>query len=219
MSCGVPQGSILGPILFILFTADLPCHLSYGNLITYADDTVHLDCVSPNGPGLGNLRKRLETTVKELQAWFCANSLKMNEAKTDFMLVGSKQNLKKSANFYFKIDDSTVLPSKQIKVLGVIIDAGLTWRTHVQAVVRKCNGILVTLCKFRHYFSDDVIKIIIQAFVFPHINYCLSVWAGATKDQLHKIQKVINFAARLVTGCKKYNHITPALECLNWPRI
>ena len=62
-------------------------------------------------------------------------------------------------------------------------------------------------------------KIIIQAFVFPHVNYCLSVWAVATKHQLHKIQKAINFAARLVTGCKKYNHITPALESLNWPRI
>ena len=116
MTCGVPQGSILDPIVFILFTADLPCYLSYGSLITYADDTVHLDCTSPSRSGLDDLKSRLETTVKELQAWFSANSLKMNGSKTDFMLVGSKQNLKKSANFYFKIGDTTVRPSEKVKV-------------------------------------------------------------------------------------------------------
>ena len=219
MTCGVPQGSILGPILFILFTADLPCYLSSGSLSTYADDTVHLDCASPDENGLTDLKNRLETTVMELQAWFNANSLKMNEGKTDFMLVGSKQNLKKSANFNFQIGDSTVLPAEKVKVLGVIIDSKLTWEMHISAVVQKCNKILLTLYKFRHYFSSDIRKLIIQAYVFPHITYCLCVWASADKGQLQKIQKVINFAARLVTGLKKSQHITPALKSLNWPRI
>ena len=203
MSCGVPQGSIIGPILFILFTADLPCYLSHGNLSSYADDTVHIDCASPDEHGLESLKSRLETTVKELQAWFSANSMKMNDGKTDFMLVGSKQNLKKSENFYFKVGDSIVRPAEKIKVLGVIIDAKMNWEAHVTAVVQKCNRILITLHKFRHYFSSDVIKIIIQAYVFPQINYCLSVWASAAKSQLERIQKIINFAARLVTGLKK----------------
>ena len=140
---------------------------------------MHLDCASPDENGLTDLKNRLETTVKELQAWFNANSLKMNEGKTDFMLVGSRQNLKKSANFNFKIGDSTILPSEKVKVLGVIIDSKLTWEMHVSAVVQKCNKILVTLYKFRHYFSSDIRKLIIQAYVFPHITYCLCVWAAA----------------------------------------
>ena len=76
--------------------------------------------------------------------------------------------------------------------------------THVTNVVKKCNRILITLYKFRHYFSSEVLKIIVQAYVFPHITYCLSVWGGAAKGQLYKIQKVINFSVRIVTGTKKH---------------
>ena len=101
----------------------------------------------------------------------------------------------------------------------MIIDSRLTWEAHVSAVVQKCNKILVTLYKFRHYFSSDVRKLLVQAYVFPHITYCLCVWAATAKGQLQKIQKIINFAARLVTGLKKSQRVTPALKSLNWPRI
>jgi len=86
-------------------------------------------------------------------------------------------------------------------------------------VVSKCNGILISLYKFRHFFSREVLKIIVQAYVFPYIHYCLCVWGGAAKGQLYKIQKVINFAARVTTGSKKHLHISPALDSLGWPRI
>ena len=89
----------------------------------------------------------------------------------------------------------------------------------MKRVVKRCNGILISLFKFRHYFSQDAIKILIQTYVFPHITYCLCVWGGAAKGLLHKIQKLINFAARIVTGFRKHQHITPALNSLEWPRI
>ena len=113
MPCGVPQGSILGPVLFILFTNDMPGHISSGHLISYADDTVHLDSVSlSDDNSLDLLKTRLETTLQELQDWFGASSLKINERKTNFILVGSKQNLKKVAGFNFQIDSTSVSPSK-----------------------------------------------------------------------------------------------------------
>ena len=219
MSCGVPQGSIIGPILFILFTNDMSGHLTHGHLISYADDTVHLDCAPPNTTGLDALKNRLELTLLELQAWFGANSLKINEKKTDFLLVGSKHNLKKATGFHFKVDDTIIKPSKKLKILGVVLEPGLSWEAHVSSVVSKCNGILISLYKFRHFFSREVLKIIVQAYVFPYIHYCLCVWGGAAKGQLYKIQKVINFAARVTTGSKKHLHISPALDSLGWPRI
>ena len=85
--------------------------------------------------------------------------------------------------------------------------------------MRNCYAVLVSLYKFRYYFTPDILKVIIQAHVFTHIRYCICVWGGANKGQLHKLQKVINFAARIVTGSKKYDHITPVLSSLGWPRI
>ena len=219
VTCGVPQGSIIGPILFIVFTSDLPAHLTHGCLISYADDTLHIDSASPNGLGLAELRTRLELTMRELHAWFGANSLKMNSGKTDFMIVGSKLNPTKTQNFRLTVENSSFQPSKEVKILGVTVDAVLSWEGHVTQVVRKCNKILFSLYRFRHYFTYDALKILVQAYVFPHILYCLCVWGGAAKGQMHKIQKIINFSARIVAGIKKNEHITRTLNSLGWPRI
>ena len=143
----------------------------------------------------------------------------MNAKKTDFMLVGSKKNLTKAANFHFEVNGSDMQASSSIKILGVVVDPGLSWDAHVSSVSKKCNGILVSLYKVRHYFTAEALKIIIQAYVFPHITYCLCVWGGTARGQLHKIQKLINFAARIVTGLKKHDHITQALNSLGWPKI
>ena len=219
VTCGVPQGSIIGPILFILFTTDLPAHLTHGFLTSYADDTVHVDSAHPNELGLGELKSILELTMRELNTWFSSNSLKMNDQKTDFILVGTKRNLAKARHFSFDIGSTSFSPSQKIKMLGIAVDSTLSWEADITSVVQKCNKILVSLYKFRHYFTSDALKIIIEAYVFPHISYCLCVWGGAAKSQLSRIQKLINFSARIVTGVKKYEHITPSLNSLNWSRI
>ena len=86
-------------------------------------------------------------------------------------------------------------------------------------VVRRCNSILASLYKTRHHFTPDVLKLLVQAHVFPHIQYCLSVWGGAAKCQLQRVQKTINFAARLVTGVRRTDHVSPALRDLGWESI
>ena len=137
MTCFVTQGSMVGPCLCTLFVNDLSSCITHGHIIQYADDTVHLDSASPDEAGLANLKCRLEITMRELQSWFASNSLKMNEKKTDFLLIGSKHNLKMANDFHFCIGESAVRASNSIKFLGVFIGSDLSWDVQCACFTRS----------------------------------------------------------------------------------
>lgn len=143
----------------------------------------------------------------------------MNASKTDFILLGTKKSLQKASDFTFNFSDSTFQSSNTIKLLGVTVDQSLTWDRHISSVVRRCYGILISLYRFRRNFTTKALITIIQAHVFSQIIYCLPVWGGAAEKELKRLQKVINFAARVVTGARRRDHITPVLNSLHWPRI
>ena len=219
LSHGVPQGSILGPILFLIFVNDLTCFLPHGRLISYADDTQILDSAPSKPSDIQVLKFRAEENIKCLQHWFSLNSLKMNADKTCFTLLGTKNSVEKASDLVLQVNDVDIRPTKHVKVLGVLLDQTLSWEPHISSIVRRSNAILVSLFKIRHHLSPDILKILVQAHVFPHLQYCSSVWGGAPIAHLDRLQKVIHFAARLVSGLRKYDHITPALTALGWPSI
>ena len=104
-------------------------------------------------------------------------------------------------------------------MLGVVLDQNMTWEPHIAMVVQRCNAITASLYKIRQHFTPEILKLLVQTHVFPHIDYCLSVWGGAAKTHLHRIQKCLNFCARLVTGVRRHEHISPSLELLEWPKV
>ena len=126
MTHGVAQGSILGPILFLILINDLPCFLTHGRLLSYADDTLLLDHSPPTTIGLSQLRSRVEQSILDLQLWFQANSLKMNPKKTFITLVGTQQSLKKAESFHVTLSGQYIHPSKTVKILGVGESAHIT---------------------------------------------------------------------------------------------
>ena len=217
LSHGVPQGSLIGPILFSIFTNDLPSHLPHGRLVSYADDTQLLDSAHPDD--LPILKSRQEDTITAVQSYFTSNSLKMNPTKTTLLLVGTPHSLKKATSFQLCIGDHVLKPSPFVKMLGVTIDSSLTWEEHTSNVVKKCNSILFCIYKIRHHLTPETRKLLIQAHVFPHILYCLSVWGGAAACRLGRVQKVLNFAARVVSGARRSDHVSPILEALGWRSV
>ena len=185
---GIPQGSIAGPILFNLFTNDLHCHLPDCRVIAYADDTQLLDHSQPDPHNLALLKRRIENSLETLQCWFSSNSLKMNPEKY-IILIGTRQTLIKANDFQLSIAGSVTKPSPSMRLLGVTIDSRLSWDAHVGQIIKTCNAILISPYRFRHHFSHEALKLLIETHVFPHILYCISVWGGAVKNQLARIQK------------------------------
>ena len=114
----------------------------------------------------------------------------MNAAKTDLMILGTSASLRKVPDFSIELPGGNLSQSKQVKLLGVVLDPELSWDKHISQVSKKCNYILISLARFKHRFSKDALKAIIQAHVFPHILYCISVWGGAGRTQLKRIQKI-----------------------------
>ena len=214
---GVPQGSLTGPILFSIFTNDLPSFLPHGRLVSYADDTTLLDSSPANQ--LSYLESRQEETLQSVQSYFNSNSLKMNPAKTTLLLVGTSQMLKSTSSFSINVSGQALTPSSSVKLLGVVVDKKLSWEEHISHVVKKCNSVLLSLYKIRHHLTPECRKLLIEAHVFPHITYCLSVWGGAAACHLHRVQKLINFAARIVTDARKFDRVSSVLEELGWRKI
>ena len=210
---GVIQDSILGPVLFLLFTSDLTQHLPEGKVVMYADDVQFLDTDAPLN--ILDLKKRVESNLSVALKWFTQNRLKINPSKTEMIILkSSRQTLDTSFSVVFGSD--TVSPSLSVKVLGVVVDRHLAWDAHVTSIVRRCNMLLVGLARMRSRVPRETKRMLVEALVFPHIRYCISVWGSCCISQQKRIQKVVNFGARIVSGLSRREHVTPVLRELGW---
>ena len=134
LSCGVPQGTILGPLLFLLYVNDLPNCLSNCEPRTYADDT-HLTYAS------NSIQKSLNEYLKNVQNWPRANKLTLNMTETEFMLIGSRRRLSTvTVSPTFAINDFRVTQVATAKSLGVTIDDNLDWRRHMEKIKKKLSS-------------------------------------------------------------------------------
>lgn len=213
---GVIQGSILGPILFTIFMSDLPQHMPNSKLVLYADDVQFYDADSPSALHL--LKDRVDATLATLLTWFTQNRLKINPSKTELIVLKSRRQTA-DTDFTVSFGDEEISPSDSVKILGVTVDRHLTWSSHVASVVRRCNMILIGLARLRHKLPKCTKQLLVQALVFPHIRYCLTVWGSCSVSLKTRIQKVINFGVRIVSGLARRDHVSTALNELGWSTV
>ena len=213
---GVFQGSSLGPLLYCLFSNDLSLFATDSDIIQYADDTQVL--VSGKKTALPDLISRMETSLASLDTWFRANSLKVNASKTQLIVFGSRQNLRvfplTEASVAFR--DIRLQPCTEVRNLGVIFDCYLSWDQHISLVTRRCFGMLTGLAHLRHYLPETALSALVSALVLSHVRYCLTVYGNGTAKNLDRIQKIINFSARVISGRRKYDHVSDVREGLGW---
>ena len=166
-SLGVPQGSVLGPLLFNIYLNDLFLFLEETEVCNYADDTTIYTC----GPNVENVVAKLDNDVLVISEWFPNNRMKLNEDKCHLMIFCGKSN-----EVSAKIGEASVKESKEEKLLGIIFDQTFSFKQHVKTLCKKASQKLHALARISCYMDTEKLKQVMQAFVLSHFGYCPLVW-------------------------------------------
>src|SRR6218665_2575700 len=204
---GVPQGSVLGPLLFILYTADIPTlfskHSATGHL--FADDVQAYVHGTPSSQLL--LASKIELLSNDLNSWMSSNRLSLNSVKTQLIWFGTPQQLLKLDHALLSDGFPHFTFHTTVCDLGVTLDSALTFSQHISNLTRSSYFQLRRLRTIRKAVSVPIFTSIVHAFVCSRIDYCNSLLIGLPKTRLSPLQTVLNAAARLIARLPRYSHI------------
>lgn len=164
-------------------------------------------------PGCNSLVSEVKRTH---DGWSTTNSSFSNDDKTEFIIIGTRQQLNKLQAMNIKVGGSVIKPSCQVKNLGSWLDPNLNMRHHITNVCKAGFFYLHNIRRIKKYLSRDSLLTLVHAFITSRLDYCNALFYGLPKEQIAKLQRVQNAAARLIMDIGKYSHITPALYELHW---
>lgn len=203
--CGVPQGSVLGPKLFILYVNDLVNVSEVFKCILFAEDTTFF-CL---GKDLEQMMGMIQTEFVKIQAWFQLNKLSLNLDKTNYMIFSNRKKIK---DVLFRVEGVEISRVSEVKFLGVIIDEQLTWKPHINYLRIKIAKSIAVLYKVREIFNDQALYMLYNAIIVPHLIYCIEIWGKACKTITNSIFILQKRAVRIITR-KHYSYPSNTLFC------
>ena len=180
ITAGVSQGSILGPLLFILYMNDLPHHI-HNDIDMFADDsTLHT-----SGPNIEEIQLSLQTDLNVITTWCTDNKVVINTSKTMTMLITTQQRRHHLQNDQLSItlNELNLQQVNQQKVIGVVVDGNLKWREHVNDVYNKISQTLALFRRIKQFLPQWTRILFYNSYIMPHLDYCVTVWGGLYQNQ------------------------------------
>jgi hypothetical protein len=194
VKCGVPQGSILGPLLFLIYINDLPNFSSQITSILFADDSnLFLD-----GPELPALETKINSELPKLVAWLQANRLSLNIGKTHTMVFSPKKT--QSSNVRIIINGIVLETVTKTKFLGLILDNKLSWKNHALYLSNKMSKSIGILSLARKYLDQTTLLQLYYSFIYPYVIYCNLAWGNASDTALWPIFRTQKLAIRIIAN-------------------
>ena len=210
---GVPQGSVLGPLLFTVLVSDLRDAIKRGKYHMYADDTqAYYSCSCENA---NNTIKEINGDLARVAAYSRSNCLKLNTGKSKFIIIGSRQNLKKLKDIELdpiKIDNDIIERVYEAKNLGVTFDEELTWTRDVNLRIAKAYGKLKPAFRFKKFLNEKAKQNLTETYILSQLNYADIILQNLTEQLQNKIQKLQNTCIRYTFGLRKYDHISGIIK-------
>lgn len=213
---GFPQGSCIGPFGFKLYTKPLTeIAERHGiSIHLYADDTQLYTAFDPDDSK--QAMDRLESCIEEIRQWMGTHYLKLNDAKTEFMIFGSQLDISRVTEWTVTVGDTEIFPSKTARNIGAYLDAQMNMRCHINNTIRACYCQLRAISQIRKFLSTEAAETLCHAFITSRIDNLNSLLYKIPKYQRQKIQRVQNSAARVTMKIRKTENITPVLKKLHW---